>query len=68
MNDFKNRPIPREVAVNDLSPEEIKHTTQTVFAASESQAVELLFIYGTSSINNPSCQFIYIAPLRGAVA
>ena len=52
MNDFKNRPIPREVAVNDLSPEEIKHITQTVFAASESQAVELLFIYGTSSINS----------------
>ena len=52
MNDFKNRPIPREVAVNDLSPEEIKHITQTVFAASESQAVELLFIYGTSSIDS----------------
>ena len=52
MNDFKNQPIPREVAVNDLSPEEIKHITQTVFAASESQAVELLFIYGTSSIDS----------------
>ncbi len=52
MNDFKNRPIPREVAVNDLSPEEIKHITQTVFAASEPEAVELLFIYGTSSIDS----------------
>ena len=52
MSDFKNQPIPREVAVNDLSPEEIKRITQTVFAASESQAVELLFIYGTSSIDS----------------
>ncbi|MCG8622186.1 MAG: YdcF family protein [Proteobacteria bacterium] len=52
MNDFKNRSIPREVAVNDLSTEEIKHITQTVFVASESQPVELLFIYGTSSIDS----------------
>ena len=52
MNDFKNQPIPREVAVNDLSTEEIKHITQTVFVASESQPVELLFIYGTSSIDS----------------
>ena len=52
MSDFKNQSIPREVAVNDLSPEEIKHITQTVFAASESQVVELLFIYGTSSIDS----------------
>ena len=52
MNDFKNQPIPREVAVNDLSTEEIQHITQTVFVASESQPVELLFIYGTSSIDS----------------
>ena len=52
MNDFKNQPIPREVAVEDLSPEEIKHITQTVFVASESQPAELLFIYGTSSIDS----------------
>ena len=52
MNDFKNRSIPREVAVNDLSPEEIKHITQTVFVASEPQPAELLFIFGTSSIDS----------------
>ena len=52
MSDFKNRPIPREVAVEDLSPEEIEHITQTVFVAPESQLVDLLFIFGTSTIDN----------------
>ena len=52
MSDFKNRPIPREVAVEDLSPEEIERITQTVFVAPESQPVDLLFIFGTSTIDN----------------
>ena len=49
---LKNRPIPREVAVDDLSPEEIERITQTVFVAPESQPVDLLFIFGTSTIDN----------------
>ena len=49
---LKNRSIPREVEVEDLSPEEIEHVTQTVFAAPESQPVELLFVFGTSSIDS----------------
>ncbi|MCG9133047.1 YdcF family protein [Candidatus Poribacteria bacterium] len=52
MSDFKNQPIPREVAVVDLSPEEIEHITQTVFATSDSQPADLLFIFGTSTIDN----------------
>ena len=49
---LKNRSIPREVAVEDLSPEEIKHVTQTVFAASEpNRPADLLFIFGTSTID-----------------
>lgn len=52
MSDFKNRPIPREVAVENLSPEEIERITQTVFVAPESQPVDLLFIFGTSTIDN----------------
>ena len=51
-NDLKNRSIPREVAVEDLQPEEIEHITQTVFIASESQPADLLFIFGTSTIDN----------------
>ena len=51
-DDLKNRSIPREVAVEDLSPEEIEHITQTVFAASEFLTVDLLFIFGTSSIDS----------------
>ena len=52
-NDLKNRSIPREVAVKDLSSEEIEGITQTVFVASESnQPADLLFIFGTSSIDN----------------
>ena len=49
---LKNRSIPREVAVEDLSPEEIERITQTVFVASESQPTDLLFIFGTSTIDN----------------
>ncbi len=49
---LKDRPIPREVAVDDLSPEEIERITQTVFVAPESQPVDLLFIFGTSTIDN----------------
>ena len=52
MSDFKNRSIPREVAVDDLSPEEIERITQTVFVAPESQPVDFLFIFGTSTIDN----------------
>ena len=51
-DDLKNLSIPREVAVENLSPEEIEHITQTVFLASESQPTDLLFIFGTSSIDN----------------
>ena len=51
-NDLKNLSIPREVVVEDLQPEEIEHITQTVFLASESQPADLLFIFGTSSIDN----------------
>ena len=49
---LKDRPVPREVAVDDLSPEEIERITQTVFVAPESQPVDLLFIFGTSTIDN----------------
>ena len=49
---LKDRPIPREVAVDDLSPEEIERITQTVFVAPEPQPVDLLFIFGTSTIDN----------------
>ena len=50
-NDLKNRSIPREVAAEDLSSEEIEGITQTVFVASESQPADLLFIFGTSTID-----------------
>ena len=50
---LKNRSIPREVAVEDLSPEEIENITQTVFVTSDLHpAADLLFIFGTSSIDN----------------
>lgn len=65
MNDFKNQPIPREVVVNDLSPEEIKYITQTVFVASESQPAELLFIYGTSSIDSEILDAVACDYLQG---
>ena len=50
---LKNRSIPREVAVEDLSPEEIEGITQTVFVTSDPHpAADLLFIFGTSTIDN----------------
>ena len=48
----KKSSIPREVAVEDLQPEGIKHITQIVFVTSESEPVDLLFIFGTSTIDN----------------
>ena len=52
-NDLKNRSIPREVAVKDLSSEKIEDITQTVFVTSDLHpAADLLFIFGTSSIDN----------------
>ena len=56
--DFKSRSIPREVAVEDLSPEEIEHITQTVFVAPESQPVDLLFIFGTSTIDSDALESV----------
>ena len=51
-NSLKNLPIPREVAVEDLRPEEIEHITQTVFVTYDSHpAADLLFIFGTYSID-----------------
>ncbi len=55
---LKNRPIPREVAVDDLSPEEIERVTQTVFVAPESQPVDLLFIFGTSTIDSDALESV----------
>ena len=55
---LKNGSIPREVTVKDLSPEEIKHITQTVFVASESQPADLLFIFGTSTINSDALESV----------
>ena len=53
MSDFKDRRIPREVAVEDLSPEEIENITQTVFVTSDlHSAADLLFIFGTSTIDD----------------
>ena len=49
---LKNRSIPREVTVEDLSPEEIENITQTVFVTSDLRpAADLLFIFGTSTID-----------------
>ena len=56
--DFKSRSIPREVAVEDLSPEEIEHITQTVFVAPESQPADLLFIFGTSTIDSAALESV----------
>lgn len=58
MRDFKNRPIPREVTVEDLSPEEIERVTQTVFVAPGSQPVDLLFIFGTSTIDSDALESV----------
>ena len=53
-NNLKNRSIPRDVTVEDLSPEEIEHITQTVFVPSDLHpAADLLFIFGTSTIDGP---------------
>ena len=62
---LKNRSIPREVAVEDLSPEEIEHITQTVFVASESQLTDLLFIFGTSTIDNEILESVARDCLQG---
>jgi uncharacterized SAM-binding protein YcdF (DUF218 family) len=62
---LKNRSIPREVAVEDLSPEEIEHITQTVFVASESQPTDLLFIFGTSTIDNEILESVARDCLQG---
>lgn len=52
--DLKNRSLPREVTVEGLSPEEIEHITQTVFVPSDLHpAADLLFIFGTSTIDGP---------------
>ena len=52
MSDLKYKPIPREIVVEDLSPEEIEHITQTVFVTSDLHpASDLLFIFGTSTID-----------------
>ena len=62
---LKNRPIPREVAVDDLSPEEIERITQTVFVAPESQPVDLLFIFGTSTIDGETLESVARACQQG---
>ena len=64
-DDLKNRSIPRAVAVEDLSPKEIEHITQTVFVASESQPAELLFIFGTSTIDNEILESVARDCLQG---
>ena len=59
MSDFNDRPIPREVAVDDLSPEEIEGITQTVFVPSDLHpAVDLLFIFGTSTIDSDALESV----------
>jgi len=57
-NDLKNRSIPREIAVEGLSPEEIKGITQIVFVASEPQPADLLFIFGTSTIDSDALESV----------
>ena len=63
-NDLKNRSIPREVAVEDLSPKEIEHITQTVFVTSESRPADLLFIFGTSTIDGEVLESVARACLQ----
>ena len=59
MSDFKDRPIPREVTVEDLSPEEIEGITQTVFVTSDLHpAADLLFIFGTSTIDSDALESV----------
>ncbi len=63
---LKNRSIPREVAVEDLSPEEIDGITQTVFVVSESnQPADLLFIFGTSTIDSEILESVARDCLQG---
>ena len=64
-DNLKNSSIPREVAVENLQPEEIKHITQTVFVASESEPVDLLFIFGTSSIDSEILESVACACQQG---
>jgi len=62
---LKNRSIPREVAVEDLSPEEIEGITQTVFVTSDPHpAADLLFIFGTSTIDNKILESVARACLQ----
>lgn len=56
---LKNHSIPREVAVEDLSPEEIENITQTVFVTSDLHpAADLLFIFGTSTIDSDALESV----------
>ena len=55
---LKNRSIPREVAVEDLSQEEIKHITQTVFVTPDYQPADLLFVFGTSTIDSDTLESV----------
>ena len=45
-------PIPREVVVGDLKLDERKQITQTVFIEPDFHSADLLFIFGTSYIDN----------------
>ena len=64
-NDLKNCSIPREVAVEDLSPEEIEGITQTVFVTSDPHpAADLLFIFGTSTIDGEVLESVARACLQ----
>lgn len=56
-DNLKNSAIPRDVAVEDLSSEKIKSITQTVFVTPESkQPADLLFIFGTSTIDSDTLE------------
>ena len=57
--------IPREVAVENLRSEEIEHITQTVFARSEFLTADLLFIFGTSSIDSEILESVARDCLQG---
>ena len=58
-NNLKNHSIPREVAVEGLSPEEIENITQTVFVPSDLHpAADLLFIFGTSTIDSDALESV----------
>ena len=55
---FKNVSIPREVAVRDLQPEEIGRITQTVFVTPDYQPADLLFVFGTSTIDSDTLESV----------